>query len=116
MQRGKPLRSSIRVGEVQVYARLSSDNRAGNPAGADGRGARWQVIALSHHTAPVHVRELLAVPEAEWQAFGAELCGLPGAARAEPLSKSDTPRPSPRTNRARPALHPRCPALSALRP
>lgn len=43
-------------------------------------------MGLSHHTAPVEVREKLAVPEAEWQLAAAELCACPAVLEAAVLS------------------------------
>lgn len=44
------------------------------------------VIGLSVHTAPVEMREKLAIPEAEWPRAIAELCGLNHIEEAAVLS------------------------------
>ena len=44
------------------------------------------VIGLSIHTAPVEMREKLAIPEAEWPRAIAELCGLNHIEEAAVLS------------------------------
>lgn len=44
------------------------------------------VIGLSHHTAPVEVREKLSIPESEWNQVANELCGYKSITEAVVLS------------------------------
>ena len=55
-------------------------------AGYTSEKSSIMVIGLSVHTAPVEMREKLAVPEAEWPRAIAELCSFPHIEEAAVLS------------------------------
>lgn len=79
-----PLFAATQMSPVEKLTEVGGEKKAKKQR--SGGALEVTVLGLSHHNAPVEVREKLAIPEDDWNSASSALCEYPSIAEAAVLS------------------------------